>query len=124
MVNEMGYKPIVNTNGVALTDDLLAELVKAGVKGFTFHVDSKQARPGWKGKNELELNDLRDELADLAFEVGVGASFNATVHPDTLQYVRPMMRWAEERMDRVDVMLFILMTSAIFLRTKSPASCP
>ena len=59
-IKSRGLKPIINTNGKALTRELLKELKKAGVYGFTFHVDSKQGRPGeWKGKNELELNELR-----------------------------------------------------------------
>ena len=48
-----GLKPIINTNGVAWRKELLKELKSAGVKGFTFHVDSKQHRPKWKNKNEL-----------------------------------------------------------------------
>lgn len=48
-----GIKPIINTNGMALTKELLLRLIKAGVFGFTFHIDSKQNRPHWKDKNEL-----------------------------------------------------------------------
>src|SRR5512147_2597196 len=36
MVARLGYKPIVNTNGLALDDALLARLKEAGVGGFTF----------------------------------------------------------------------------------------
>jgi len=104
-----GYKPVVNTNGHALTRELLREMKQAGLVGFTFHVDSKQGRPGkWKGKNEIELLELREELSELAYEFQVGCSFNATIYPDTLQYCGPMARWAEEHMDRVHVMVFIL----------------
>ena len=35
ITNEFGFKPIINTNGKELTPDLLAELKKAGVYGFT-----------------------------------------------------------------------------------------
>ena len=104
-----GYKPVVNTNGHALTREMLREMKQAGLVGFTFHVDSKQGRPGkWKGKSELELLELREELSELAYEFQVGCSFNATIYPDTLQYCGPMAQWAEERMDRVHVMVFIL----------------
>jgi len=51
-VKKRGMKPIINTNGLALTKELLTELKKAGVFGFTFHIDSKQGRPEWKNKNE------------------------------------------------------------------------
>jgi len=104
-----GLKPVVNTNGKALTRELLAELARAGLAGFTFHVDSKQGRPGeWRGKNEVELCELRDELADMAAAAKVSVAFNATIYPDTLGDVPALARWAERRMDVVDVMVFIL----------------
>ncbi len=40
MVAKLGLKPIVNTNGLALTEKLLADLGNAGIAGFTFHIDS------------------------------------------------------------------------------------
>jgi len=43
-VRSRGFKPIINTNGVALTPELLGELKCAGAFGFTFHVDSHQPR--------------------------------------------------------------------------------
>ncbi len=103
-----GYKPVVNTNGQALTDGILKDLKKAGLAGFTFHVDSKQGRPGWKGKNELELNALREQLADKAASIDVSCAFNATIYPDTKDMVVPLTRWAEQHLDRVQVMVFIL----------------
>ena len=36
-VKRRNLKPILNTNGLALTKELLIELKKAGVFGFTFH---------------------------------------------------------------------------------------
>ncbi len=104
-----GLKPIVNTNGKALTAEMLRDLRRAGLAGITFHVDSKQGRPGkWRGKDEIELCALRDELAEMAASAGVGVAFNATIYPDTLDAVGPLARWAERRMDLVDVMVFIL----------------
>lgn len=104
-----GYKPVVNTNGHALTPELAKELKRAGLAGFTFHVDSKQGRPGrWRDKTELELNALREELADIAATVDVSCSFNATIYPDTLDMVVPLTKWAEDHMDEVQVMVFIL----------------
>ncbi|MCH7827625.1 MAG: radical SAM protein, partial [Bacteroidetes bacterium] len=48
-IKSRGIKPIINTNGIALTKEFLSELKKAGVFGFTFHIDSKQGRPGkWR----------------------------------------------------------------------------
>jgi len=113
-VGARGMKPIINTNGLALTKELLVELKKAGVFGFTFHIDSKQNRPGWKNKNELELNDLRLHFATMLAEVGgISCSFNSTVYEDTLQYVPEMVNWAGVHIDIVHVMVFILFRQAV-----------
>ncbi len=108
-----GIKPIINTNGGLLTKELLRELKKAGVFGFTFHVDSKQGRPKWKGKNELDLNELRLEYAEMLAEVGnISCSFNSTVYEDTLQYTPELVAWAGKHIDIVQVMVFILYRAA------------
>ena len=108
-VKERNIKPIINTNGLALSKGLLHELKDAGVFGFTFHIDSKQGRPNWKDKNELELNELRLHYAKmLAEEGGISCSFNSTVYEDTMQYVPGMVKWAQEHIDIVQVMVFIL----------------
>jgi len=109
MIKEMNFKPIINTNGLALTNDLLKELKKAGVYGFTFHIDSKQGRPHWKDKNEIELNELRYHYARmLADAKNISCAFNSTVYEDTMQYVPEMVKWAERNIDIVQVMVFIL----------------
>lgn len=108
-IKEQKVKPIINTNGLALTKELLAELKKAGVYGFTFHIDSKQGRPGWKNKTELDLNELRYHYARMLADAGnISCSFNSTVYRDTMQYVPDMIKWAEENIDIVHVMVFIL----------------
>lgn len=108
-IKKRGLKPILNTNGAALNPAFLKELKRAGVFGFTFHVDSKQGRGGeWKGKNEIELNDLRYHYARmLADEGGISCSFNSTVYEDTLQYAPAMVKWAAENIDIVHTMVFI-----------------
>jgi pyruvate-formate lyase-activating enzyme len=108
MVRAMGYKPILNTNGFALTDDLLRELKDAGLVGVTFHIDSKQTRPGWKGKTEIELNELRLEFAERVARVGdISCAFNATVYDDTLRYAPDIVQWARRHIDKVHVVVFI-----------------
>lgn len=114
MVKRKGWKAIINSNGALLTKELLHELKLAGVDGFTFHVDSGQNRPGWQGKNELELNALRKQLAEmLAHEGGITCSFNATIYPETLHYLPQILRWSQENIDKVHVMVFILYRMAI-----------
>jgi hypothetical protein len=113
MTAERGAKPIINTNGGKLTKDLLRELKKVGAVGFTFHIDSKQGRPGWKNKSELELNDLRFELAEMLAEVGgLSCAFNSTVYEDTLQYTPDLVEWAAKHINIVHVMVFILYRAA------------
>ncbi|HMN17394.1 MAG TPA: radical SAM protein [Ignavibacteriaceae bacterium] len=111
-IKSRGLKPIINTNGIALTKQLLHELKKAGVFGFTFHIDSKQGRgreEKWRNKNEVELNELRLCYAEmLAAEGGIACSFNSTIYSDTLQYVPELVDWAQKHIDIVDTMVFIL----------------
>ena len=111
-IKSRGLKPIINSNGIALTKELLHDLKKAGVFGFTFHIDSKQGRgrgPQWEGKSELELNELRLHYAEmLAAEGGIACSFNSTVYRDTMQYVPELAEWAQKHIDIVHTMVFIL----------------
>ena len=108
-IKRRGIKPIINTNGYALTKNLLIELKKSGVFGFTFHVDSKQGRGGkWKDKNELELNELRLTYAEMLAEAGnIACSFNSTIYEDTLEYVPELVEWAQKHIDIVNTMVFI-----------------
>jgi pyruvate-formate lyase-activating enzyme len=116
MVAEDGLKPIVNTNGLALTPELLGELRDAGVAGFTFHIDSKQGRPGWKDKDEAGLNELRLRYAEMVAEVGggaIGCSFNATVYEDTLEQVPGTIEWAQRHIDIVNTVVFIAFRAGV-----------
>jgi len=108
-IKQRGFKPIINSNGKALTKELLNDLKKAGVFGFTFHIDSNQGRIGeWEGKNELELNELRLYYAEMLAEAGdIACSFNSTVYAENLEYVPGMVQWAQEHIDIVHTMVFI-----------------
>ena len=113
-VSESGLKPILNTNGVALTPELLSELKAAGAKGFTFHVDSKQSRPHWKNKSELELCELREQFAEMLYEVGgLSCAFNSTVYEDTLKFVPDLVAWAQRNIKKVHVIVFIAYRAAV-----------
>ncbi|MBN2342130.1 MAG: radical SAM protein [Deltaproteobacteria bacterium] len=107
MVKAKGKKPVLLTNGVRLTDRRLADLVNAGLFGITFHVDSRQQRPGWEGCSELALNELREDLALLAERHKLHCGFNTVVFPDTLGEVQQLARWAEYHSDKVHLMMFI-----------------
>ena len=108
-----GVKPVVLTNAKALTPDLLKELKKAGVAGFTIHIDSHQERPGWAGKSEGELNELRQNCADMIAEQGgMYVIFNSTVYPSTLSEIPDVVRWGRANIDRVRGMVFITYRTA------------
>jgi len=107
-IAENGIKPIVLTNGVALTPEFLHELRRAGLAGFTFHIDSHQGRHGWEDKNEAEHNQLRQQYADMAAaEGGLIAVFNSTVYPSTFHEIPDVVRWGQANIDRVHGLVFI-----------------
>jgi hypothetical protein len=113
MVAGMGQKPIINTNGLALTKEKLRALKAAGAVGFTFHIDSGQNRPHMKGKSEVELNDLRLSYARMLAEVGgLACAFNATVYPHTLKDVPAIVAWGQEHIDIVHTLVFIAFRAA------------
>jgi hypothetical protein len=114
LVAQQGLKPLLNTNGLALTKELLVALKGAGVAGFTFHIDSKQNRPEWKGRNEIELNALRLSFAEMLAEVGgLSCAFNSTVYADTLRYVPDIVAWGQQHIDIVHVIVFIAIRAAV-----------
>lgn len=114
-VAAQGWKPIINSNGQALTPELVRDLTKAGLVGFTMHVDSHQKRPGWQGKTEADLCELRLWLARMIKEHSQGrvaCAFNATIYRDTLADIPMLTRWAQDHMDLVQTMVYILFRSA------------
>jgi len=114
MVAARGWKPVLNTNGLLLNEELTRDLKKAGLAGFTFHIDSKQGRPKWKNKTEREHNALRLHYAEMVARVGgLSCAFNSTVFEDTLDEVPDMVAWAQEHIDIVHVMVFICYRAAV-----------
>lgn len=108
-VTSMGRKAILNTNGLAMTKELLQSLKAAGLVGLTFHVDSKQGRPGWRNKTEVDMNELRSTYVEMVSSVGgLACAFNSTVYEDTLAEVPDLVAWAEQHMREVHTMVFIL----------------
>jgi hypothetical protein len=114
MVARQGVKPILNTNGLALTEALLRDLKAAGLAGVTFHIDSKQGRPGWKRADEIRLCELRSAYAEMVARVGgLGCAFNATVYEDTLEQVPDVLAWAARNIEIVHTIVFITFRAGI-----------
>jgi pyruvate-formate lyase-activating enzyme len=107
-IAQNGMKPIVLTNAAKLTPEFLRELKRAGLAGFTLHIDSHQGRPEWKGKTEAEHNELREYYADMiAAERGLITIFNSTVYPSTFHEIPEVMRWGRANIDKVHGLVFI-----------------
>ncbi|MBK8026494.1 MAG: radical SAM protein [Chloroflexi bacterium] len=109
-IRRLKMKPLILTNGIKLENnrEFMVELKKAGVIGFTFHIDSEQQRPHWKGKSEMELFELRQHYADMAHSVGgLFVSFGMTVYPGNLHFVPEMVKWANRNIDRVHGLVMI-----------------
>lgn len=110
MIEQGGWKPILNTNGLALTKELLIELKNAGLKGITFHIDTTQSRMDQKdAKRESDYNKLRMKFAEMVASVGdIACSFNQTVSDKTLAQVPDTIEWAKKYPDIVHSVVFIL----------------
>jgi hypothetical protein len=109
-IRSLKMKPLILTNGIRLEHDqpFMVELKKAGIVGFTFHIDSEQQRPHWKGKSEEELFELRQHFADMAHEVGgLFVSFGMTVYPANIDFVPKLVSWANKNVDRVHGLVLI-----------------
>lgn len=112
MSRQMGWKPIINTNGAALTPEFTRKLKQAGAFGFTFHIDTSQHRPKEKVETEAELNDVRLRYAKMLDDVGgIACSFNSTVSDKTIEETANLVRWAQQHPDIVHTMVFILFRS-------------
>ena len=112
-IAENRIKPVILTNALALKPDILRELKKAGLSGFTIHIDSHQGRPRWRDKNEAQHNELRQYYADMIHEVGgLYTVFNSTVYPSTYHEIPDVVRWGQANIDRVQGLVFITYRTA------------
>lgn len=113
MVKAQKVKPVIFTNGMGLELSRLREFKKAGLFGITFHVDSFQSRPGWEGKTEEEINELRQHFADMVHEAGgICCAFNTTIYPETLEKIPVIVDWAARNINKVHVLTLIAIRTA------------
>lgn len=109
-----GMKPFLMTNGMGLDRSLVRELARAGLARFNFHIDSSQDRPGWEGRNEVQLNELRQSYADMVASVkGIGCGFNVTVSRSNLESVSDVVAWATRNIKTVHHMTLIALRGIV-----------
>lgn len=119
-IAQQGIKPVILTNAVALTPEKLHDLKRAGLAGFTVHIDSHQNRPHWQGKSEGELNFLRQEIADrVAAEGGMYLVFNSTVYPSTFHEIPDIVQWGQANIEKVQGLVFITYRTATLSDSKA-----
>jgi MoaA/NifB/PqqE/SkfB family radical SAM enzyme len=110
-IAKSGIKPIIITNTYALTRELLLDLYNAGLYGLTCHIDMLQDRPEYtQGMTELDIMKLRDEKADLIYDVTRGdmnVVFNQTIYHQNFQYIPDIVKWARENVKKVHGLVFI-----------------
>jgi hypothetical protein len=109
-----GMKPFMLGNGVALTREICIDLKKAGLVGLGLHIDMGQDRPGWTGKNEIELCALREQLANMVYDVGgISCNFNITVYKENFSAVPHLVTWAIRNSKKVQGFTFMTYRAAI-----------
>lgn len=113
-IAENGMKPVVLTNALALTPEVMRELKRAKIAGFTIHIDSHQKRPHWLGKTEADLNELRGRCADIVAAAGGNTYvvFNSTVYPSTYHEIPDVVRWGQANIGKVHGLVFITYRTA------------
>lgn len=113
-IHTNGMKPVLLTNGEKLTEAMAINFKKAGLAKYHFHVDSGQQRPGYAGKNESEMNELRQRFADLCFEVGgVQCGYNITLFRESLPHLPAVIDWARTNIHKVQHVSLIAFRSIL-----------
>jgi pyruvate-formate lyase-activating enzyme len=107
-ISSLKMKPIILSNGENLTPELLRQLRNAGLYQFYFHADSGQERPGWTGKTEEEMNELRQRLTDMVHKAGkIRCGFNLTVRRSNLGQISDIVRWFRANVHKVNSLSLI-----------------
>jgi len=121
-IKSKNLKVTLLTNGVELTLEKAIKLRQIGLHKITVHIDSRQNRPGWNGKNELELNELREYYTDMAYEAGI-KSFGLimTVHINTLKYVPDIILWAQRHVKKLQDLIFVCYRLPIHITYQNPS---
>ncbi len=103
---DIGLYPALFTNGLAASRELLTQLASVGLCDVAFHVDTTQRRKGYK--NEVELNEIRQEYINRARGLGLTVIFNTTVHKENFAEIPALVNFFSTQADTVGLISFQL----------------
>ncbi len=110
-IASQGIKPIIISNTYALNKQNCTDLYNAGLSGITCHIDMLQDRPDVpKGSTELDIIKLRQEKADLLYDVtkgNINVVMNSTVYHENFHFLPDIVRWARQNVRKVHGLVFI-----------------
>lgn len=113
-ISSKKIKPMISSNGVALTPELAIDLRNAGLSKIHFHIDSTQNRPGWEGKTETELNELRQYYADLLWKTKkIQCGYHVTITRDSMKYIPEIVKWAQHNINKVHHVSFLAFRAVV-----------
>jgi hypothetical protein len=113
-IASLGLKPFIITNGLFLDRPVARELVRAGLKSVSVHIDAAQERPEWVGRSERELNTLRQFYADLMWGFkSTTCGFVATVSRSNLLQVPAIVGWALRNIHKVSHLSFVALRGIV-----------
>lgn len=93
LIRQRGLRAALLTNGLLLTDRLLADLKAAGLDVAMVHIDEGQRRPDLPASPTLSaVNALRLEITSRVASHGIDAGLSVTIYPDTLANISSLVR--------------------------------
>lgn len=92
LIHRRGHSVSLVTNGLLLTDDLLAELKQAGLDIVMIHVDEGQQRPDLPSLPTVaDINRLRKQLARRVAAHGIDAGLCVTVYREHFSNLKELV---------------------------------
>lgn len=97
----------VYSNGMALTESKLQDLKKSWLTEIIIHIDMYQDLPWYIGKNEKELNVLRQKYVDLIKIVGwVNLGFIMPISKWNIEYLPEILEFYRKNIDEINLIVF------------------
>lgn len=95
------------TNWILLKEKMLLKLKKAWATEFIIHIDMFQNLPQYKWKNEIELNELRQQYVDLFKKVWwVNLGFIMPMSKNNIEYLPEIMNFYRKNIETINLIVF------------------